>query len=94
MKVIKFKYLDIQNNLKIKSAVLISISKTIIIINFIKNNYTHNEKFQASYAITKSFKSSYYLLYNDFYYNNLLKNKSWLKKVKNLKRQYKLKMFK
>ena len=96
MKVIKTKQRT--PNIFINNAVLITARQYLITFCFFKNNKIHNSKFYAVIGIDlpnhqPTVVYAYYYK-NDFYGNdNNFTNKSWKKKVKQLKQEEKLKVF-
>lgn len=65
---------------------------TKLTIYFVKNNKIHNSKFPAEYIIYNIDSYKYYLLYDLQYYAN--SNKHWKKRIKQIKQENKLKIFK
>lgn len=96
MKVIKYREFNTLKN--IKNAVCLSVYAATyypkIYIYYIKNGKLHNDKFYAGYLFDsfRCSKNYYYFLYGkEFYYVN---SKTWKKKVKQLKQEEKLGIFK
>lgn len=64
-------------------------------ISIIKNGKIHNENFYAYYIINKGYKSKYYCFNGEWYdKDSKFFSGNWKKKVKQLKREQKLKVFK
>lgn len=96
MKVFKIKNeLDLFN---IKKAIAITrFDDTEFRLAFIKNSQVHNEKHFAYFIINKKYKSKKKFHFFDgshYIVNDYLSILSWKKKVKQIKRQNKLKVFK
>ena len=66
---------------------------SILCIHYVKNGNIHNEKFHAGYYVYPNLVVKHYRLHGNLNYH-ISSNKSWKKKVKELKRQEKLKVFK
>ena len=94
MKVVNVKY---YNRKIIHNAICLFHMNFTYYISFIKNGFTHNEKYYAEVAfkLTSNDKSYYYYLFGKLYYRTAQDtNKSWKQFAKKIKLEHKLKIFK
>lgn len=90
--IVYYDFLKLKN---VKNAVCFSVYNKYVHIYYIKNYKVHNDKFYAGYMFSGNDMHEEYYYY--FYDENIkeidYKDKNWIKQVKELKRQEKLKIF-